>query len=67
MTFGQRVKNMREDYGFSQRELEKKSNLCREYISKFENEHLTNPTISMVRKIARAFNMSISEFLEGVN
>lgn len=66
MTFGRKLIKMREDYGISQKELEKKSGVSREYLSRFENEHLKNPTISMVSKIAGGFDMTLSAFLNGV-
>ncbi len=66
MTFGERLLKMREDFGFSQADLEKITGVKREYISKFENEHLPNPTIETVKNVSGAFNMTISQFLEGV-
>lgn len=66
MTFGERLKGLRKQYGFSQADMERKTGKKREYLSKFENEHLPNPTIKTVKNIAKAFDMTISEFLEGV-
>lgn len=66
MPFGKRLFQLRTSSNFTQRDLSRKTGIDREYISRLENGHLPNPTISMVGKIAQGFNMNMSELLEGV-
>lgn len=67
MEFGKKLVKVRKEKNLSQKDLEKKSEIKREYISKIENGKLPNPSLQTIRKIAKAFDMSFSEFFEGVD
>lgn len=49
---GKRLKDLREAQGLSQSDLEKKTGIKREYISKLEGGHLKNPTFNTMTKLA---------------
>lgn len=66
MTAGKRILEMRTASSMTQTTLSKKTNIKREYLSKMENDHLTNPRLTTVKKLAKAFDLTISEFLVGV-
>lgn len=67
MTFGKNLIECRKVANMSQEDLAKITGIKREYISKFENEHLKNPTLKIIRKFARAFNKTISAFTFGID
>lgn len=52
MNLGKRLKELREAQGFSQADLEKKTGIKREYISKLETSDLKNPTLNTMTKLA---------------
>ena len=60
--FGQRVKELRSSKGYSQEKLAEISDLDRTYIPGIESGK-RNVSIAVVEKIAKAFNISISELL----
>lgn len=60
--FGQRVKELRLAKGYSQEKLAEISDLDRTYIPGIESGK-RNVSIVVVEKIAKAFNLSISELL----
>lgn len=60
--FGQRIKELRLSKGFSQEKLAEVSDLDRTYIPGIESGK-RNVSIVVVEKIAKAFNISISELL----
>jgi len=66
MTIGKKIKNKRIELNMSQGDLTKKTGIKREYISKMENNHLSNPTLETLRKIAKAFGISVSKLLENL-
>lgn len=60
--FGQRVKELRLSKGYSQEKLAEISDLDRTYIPGIENGR-RNVSIVVVEKLAKAFNITISELL----
>lgn len=52
MNLGKRLKDLREAAGLSQSQLEAKTGIKREIISKIENGHQANPTFSTMTKLA---------------
>ncbi len=60
--FGQRVKELRLSFGYSQEKLAEISDLDRTYIPGIEAGK-RNVSLVVVEKIAKAFNLSISELL----
>ncbi len=58
MTFGQKVKNRREELGLTQTELASKAHLSQAYLSQLENG-VFNPTAPMIVRLASALALSI--------
>jgi transcriptional regulator with XRE-family HTH domain len=67
MTFflGQRIKHLRKNKGLTQFDLEKRTGIKREYLSKIENDELNNPTFSTLLKICEGIGIPITELLSG--
>lgn len=61
--FGSRIRQFREDRGWSQEEFAHRSGLHRTYISSLE-QGKRNVSIVNVRAIAKAFGVTISNLLE---
>ena len=61
---GQRIRAIRQNKGLSQSEVEKKTGIKREYLSKIENSELKNPTYGTIKKICRGIDISIAELLD---
>jgi transcriptional regulator with XRE-family HTH domain len=65
MVIGDRIRALREQKGFSQGQIEKRTGLLRCYISRVENGH-TVPSIETVEKLARALEVPLYQiFWEG--
>jgi transcriptional regulator with XRE-family HTH domain len=65
MIIGDRLRIMREEKGFSQGEIEKRTGLLRCYVSRVENGH-TIPSIETLEKLARALEISLYQlFYDG--
>jgi transcriptional regulator with XRE-family HTH domain len=62
---GQRIKHLRKNKGLTQFDLEKKTGIKREYLSKLENDELNNPTFSTLLKICEGIGIPINELLSG--
>ncbi|MEO0129258.1 MAG: helix-turn-helix transcriptional regulator [candidate division WOR-3 bacterium] len=60
--FGQRVRQLREDKNLSQEQLAEKADLHPTFIGKIERAEI-NPSIITLEKIARAFNIPLSQLL----
>ena len=63
MTFGERLKKMRTEQGFTQDELAEKLYVTRTAISKQETDR-GFPNIDSLKQIAALFNVSVDELLE---
>ena len=63
--FGLRLRGLREKHKLSQEQLGEKVNVTRQTISNWENDNI-QPSIEMLVKIARVFNVS-TDFLLGQN
>lgn len=63
ISFGECLKQARENAGLSQKELAEKINVPIQTISRYENSN-TEPRISMAYNIAKALHMSIDELLQ---
>lgn len=61
---GRRIRWFRECKRISQSELEKRTGIKREYLSKMENEDLKNPTYFTLLKIANGLGIEITELME---
>lgn len=63
--FGQRVKELRLSYDYSQEKLAELSDLDRTYIPGIESGK-RNVSLMVVEKIAKAFKISISELMKNI-
>lgn len=61
---GQRIKIIRQNKGLSQSEIENRTGIKREYLSKIENSELKNPTYGTIQKICKGIDISIAELLD---
>lgn len=65
MTLGQKIKNRREELGYTQAELARKTQTSQPYISRLEGDGF-NPSTQMIVSIALALGISMDYlFLEG--
>ena len=62
---GARLRFLREQNGLTQVTIANMVNVERAYLSKIESGE-RNPSIDMLERIAGGFDMSLSEFLEGI-
>ena len=62
---GARIRFLREQNGLTQVTFANMVNVERTYLSKIESGE-RNPSIDMLERIAGGFDMSLSEFLEGI-
>ncbi len=62
MTFGEKIKKLRKEKGWSQEELSKKIGTDTRQVSLYENNKVS-PSAETVVKIARTFNVSIDYLL----
>jgi len=60
MVIGARLRSLRENKGFSQGEIEKRTGLLRCYISRVENGH-TIPSLETLQRLAAALEVSLYE------
>lgn len=63
--FGERVRQLRKEKRMSQEELADKANLHRTYIGMIERAE-KNVTLINIEKIAKALEVSIQDFLYGI-
>ena len=62
MTLGQKIKHRREELGYTQAELARKTQTSQPYISRLEKDDF-NPSTQMIVNIAVALDMSIDYLL----
>ena len=55
------IKGIRKKKGISIRELSKKTNISRSYLSELENNKKINPTLQSLLKIASALNVNVKD------
>lgn len=61
---GQVLKALREDKGLSQVELANKAKVERTYIVKLESGDKKNPSLDILKKLAKALGVPVTELLE---
>lgn len=61
-TLGGKIREIRMAKGLSQSEIERRTGLKREYLSKIENCDLKNPTYLTLKKLAKGMGCSINLF-----
>ena len=62
---GMRIKFLRSELHWSQEDLALEANINKNYISDLENGR-RNPSLDILERIAKAFNISLSELFKGV-
>lgn len=67
MKIGDVIKKVREEKGISQCQVEKKTGIKREYLSKIEHNHLDNPTFKTLCKISEALQVKLSDIIRMVD
>lgn len=63
--FGKRLRQLREERGWSQEEFADRAGLHRTYVSAVERG-VRNPTLSVLERIAKALGVSLEEMLQSV-
>ena len=58
------IRDLREARGMSQLELAKKADVAQGYISSLEAGEKKNPSITILKKLARALGVPVTELLE---
>lgn len=66
VAFGKRIRELRENKGFSQESFADQAHLHRTYLGGVERGE-RNPTLTMLDKIAKALKISLADLLDGVN
>ncbi len=61
---GERIRKIRKLKNISQVQLENKTGIKREYLSKIENSELKNPTYNTLRKICTVLGISLTELVQ---
>jgi transcriptional regulator with XRE-family HTH domain len=64
---GRKIRHLRKNKGLTQFDLEKRTGIKREYLSKIENDELNNPTFSTLLKICEGIGIPITELLSAEN
>jgi len=59
-----RIKELRKKNKLTQEELSEKSGVSYKHIQKLEGKYMHDPKLGTVSKIAKAFNISVSELLK---
>jgi len=65
-TLGKRIRELRLEAGFSQRELARRANLSHSYVSKLENGNRRNATMDIIRAVAGALDYPVEMLLREV-
>lgn len=61
---GVRIKQLREQKGFSLTKLAKEAQISKSYLSNLERQTNTNPSLSVLSKIATALDVTTNELIE---
>ena len=61
--FGERLRKLRKQKGWSQRELAKRAGISRGYLSVIEGKRPPDVTVDVIQKMAKALRMPISDLL----
>jgi len=60
----QMLKQLREGKGLTQVQLAEKAGITQEYVAKLESGAKGNPSLAVLKALAKALGMSVSELLE---
>ena len=64
---GQKIRSLRKSKGLTQFDLERRTGIKREYLSKIENDELNNPTFFTLLKICEGIGVPVTELLSMEN
>ena len=64
MRLGTVIKKLRADRGWTQEELAQRSKLSRDYLAALETGHKDNPSTAVLKRLARALDVSIADLAE---
>lgn len=62
--FGKHIRALRKEHGLTSSELGHKMEIERFHVSRLENGKV-NPTLTTIKRLARSFDMEVSEFMQG--
>lgn len=63
-TFAMTMKRLRARSGLTQRELAKKTKVSQSYIGQLETGEQTNPTLDVLRRLAKALKVTVWKLLD---
>lgn len=63
-TLGMKLKTLRTQRGFSQEVLAKRVMVTQTYISMLESGAFSNPTLDVLKKLAKALKVTVAELVE---
>ncbi len=61
---GRVLRTLREEKGWTQEELAGKARVARSYLTKLETDARVNPTIAVLKRLAKALRVPVTELLE---
>ena len=64
MNLGDAIRNIRQEKGLSQGEMQKRTGILRSYLSRVENGH-TVPSFATLQRLASAMEVSLADFFPG--
>ena len=63
MTLGERLRSIREDLGYTQREAAKMAGMRYQYLSNLENGRIGNPSVGTLGKLASAYSLGVDQII----
>ncbi len=68
MEIAERLRKVREQLGYTQREAAQRAGIRFQYLSNLENGRIANPSVNTLKKIAAAYGMGVDELIgQGVS
>ena len=64
MNLGESIRNIRQEKGLSQGEMQKRTGILRSYLSRVENGH-TVPSFATLQRLASAMEVNLADFFPG--
>lgn len=66
VSYSQRLRQLRKKRGYTQQELAERAEIEYKHIQRLESKRPCDPKLSTLKKIARAFDISLPELLNGL-
>jgi len=63
MTIGQRLREIRADLGYNQRQAANLAGMRYQYLSDLECERISNPSLETLTRLARAYGMGVDQLI----